>query len=45
VRALTRIGFTFEAGSQTLGGQGIDYDTNIYGWLAEDRLAGAGAER
>jgi len=45
---LTRIGFTFEGRLRKRWvAKGIDYDTNIYGWLAEDRLAAgaAGAER
>lgn len=44
---LTRVGFAFEGRLRKRWvAKGIDYDTNIYGWLAEDRLAtGAGAAR
>jgi ribosomal-protein-alanine N-acetyltransferase len=42
---LTRVGFTFEGRLRKRWvAKGVDYDTNIYGWLAEDRLA-AGAAR
>jgi RimJ/RimL family protein N-acetyltransferase len=41
---LTKVGFVFEGTLRKRWvAKGIDYDTNIYGWLAEDRIAaGAG---
>jgi RimJ/RimL family protein N-acetyltransferase len=43
---LTRVGFLFEGRLRKRWvAKGVDYDTNIYGWLAEDRLAAGGEHR